>query len=130
MLLFKKKEGCMKKTFFLFTIMLLISNSTVLASSDDEIAINCSISTDNISRYSFPLYIDDVEKKLYRAKHIEITGQKVVFNGHYIKITDSGLGAPIPSLILDRKKGTVSMILDTYSSQVGKMLWEGTCSKL
>lgn len=120
----------MKKLLLLLAIILIVSNSAVRANFDNEIAINCSISTDNISRYSFPLYIDDVEKKLYRAKHIEITGQKDVFNGHYIKITDSGLGAPIPSLIIDRKKGTISMILDTYSSKVGKMLWEGTCSKL
>lgn len=120
----------MKKLFLLLTFIFLIPSYAVLANSDNEIAINCSISADNISRYSFPLYIDDVEKKLYRAKHIEITGQKEVFNTHYIKITDSGLGAPIPSIILDRQKGTVSMILDTYSSQVGKMLWEGTCTKL
>lgn len=120
----------MKKLLLLLGIIFLVSNAAVLASTDDEIAINCSISTDNISRYSFPLYIDDVEKKVYRAKHIEITGKKEIFNGHYIKITDSGLGAPIPSFLLDRKNGTVSMILDTYSSQVGKMLWEGTCSKL
>lgn len=120
----------MKKLLLFLTILWLVSNSLAWANQDNEIAVNCSISTDNISRYSFPLYIDDVEKKLYRAKHIEITGQKEIFNGHYIKITDSGLGAPIPSLVLDRKKGTISMILDTYSSQVGKMLWEGTCSKL
>lgn len=120
----------MKKSLLLLVAIWLVFGSIVWANSDNEIAVNCSISTDNISRYSFPLYIDDAEKKLYRAKHIEITGQKEVFNGHYIKITDSGLGAPIPSIILDRKKGTVSMILDTYSSQVGKMLWEGTCSKL
>lgn len=120
----------MKKLLLFLTIIWSLLSPVVWANSDNEIAVNCSISADSINRYSFPLYIDDVEKKLYRAKHIEITGQKEVFNNHYIRITDLGIGSPIPSLILDRKKGTISMVLDTYSSQVGKMLWEGTCSKL
>lgn len=120
----------MKKIFLLSILICFASNLYVWAYSDNEIELTCSISHDGVNRYKFPLFIDDDAQRLFRAKHIEFTGKKEVFNKQLIKITDSGIGASILSIVVDRTKGTMSMVVDTYSPEVGKLYWEGTCSKL